>query len=377
MEGTDALQSISQSTLYTAIWVQYGICTIVMALRAYSQAFVLRKFGADDIVMLGAYIVQGVASALCTVSASYGLGTSVQKLDYHQIVNALKYAMISMPFGVVAPLLGRISFILFLLSSVITVHNFRRKLLWALIVLQTVINIIPCILQFTQCDPVEALWDPLQLVTQCQSAMVVLRFGYFQGAFNALTDLILIMIGLAVIVSLKMRLSNKIVLGIILSLSSLYADYIDVIENPLTNHSAMIAAILKTVQLRDMNSVNFSHSMAQWAIWYLTEGTVVIVTASVPRLRAIVVLGCKNNSTYTPYMTPDSSNRPVPYEERSRKHRSARTPYLETSLDDVPIYTGSEAVHPGRSDDGEVGREIVMVESGTSLNPSVKERTNL
>jgi hypothetical protein len=56
MEGTDAYDSISRSGLYTAIWVEYGICTVVMALRAYSQAFVLRKFAADDIVMLGAYV---------------------------------------------------------------------------------------------------------------------------------------------------------------------------------------------------------------------------------------------------------------------------------------------------------------------------------
>jgi hypothetical protein len=56
MEGADALDSISRSGLYTVIWVEYGICTVVMALRAYSQAFVLRKFAADDIVMLGAYV---------------------------------------------------------------------------------------------------------------------------------------------------------------------------------------------------------------------------------------------------------------------------------------------------------------------------------
>jgi hypothetical protein len=118
---------------------------------------------------------------LCTLSTSYGLGSSVADLDYHEIVNVLKYAMISMPFGVIAPLLGRISFILFLLTSVITVHKLRRKLLWGLIVLQTIINIVPCILQFTQCDPVEALWNPLQLIARCQGAILVLRFGYFQG----------------------------------------------------------------------------------------------------------------------------------------------------------------------------------------------------
>ena len=159
-------------------------------------------------------------------------------LSYNQIVNVLKFAMVSMPFGVFAPLLGRISFILFLLSSVITAHNPRRKWLWVLIALQLIINIIPCILQFTQCHPASALWDPLKLIEKCQGAVVVQKFGYFQGgahvdslctlgwtltgaAFNALTDLILTVIGLVVILSLKTNRSNKIALCSILSLSLL------------------------------------------------------------------------------------------------------------------------------------------------------------
>jgi uncharacterized membrane protein len=135
-------------------------------------------------------ILQGVASSLCTVSTHWGLGSSVTDLSYNQIVNVLKYAMISMPFGVFAPLLGRVSFILFLLASVITVHNFRRKLLWVLIALQVVINIVPCVVQFTQCDPVDALWNPLLLISHCQGAVVVQRYGYFQGgrAFPSLND---------------------------------------------------------------------------------------------------------------------------------------------------------------------------------------------
>ncbi|KAL4930977.1 uncharacterized protein BDV17DRAFT_29813 [Aspergillus undulatus] len=262
MEGMEALagtittKAISPSALYATIWVEYGICTVVMVLRGYSQFFVLCKFTADDFVMLGAYIIQGVASGLVTTSTYYGLGSSITSLNLAAIKNVLKYAMISQPFGVIAPLLGRISFMLFLLNSVITMktmHNLRRKLLWCLIGLQIPINIIPCILQFTQCNPVDALWDPLQLMLKCQGARVVQKFGYFQGAFNALTDLILILIGLAVIISLKMRRSNKLVLCGILSLSLL----------------AMIAAILKTVQIRLLNSTEFSHAMGLWAIWFL------------------------------------------------------------------------------------------------------------
>jgi hypothetical protein len=96
----------------------------------------------------------------------------------------------------------------------------------------------------------------------------------------------------------------------------------------------------------------------------------VIVTASVPRLRAIIVLGRKGNSTYTPYLTPEGSNGPPPYEERLRKHRSVRTTYLETFLDDVPIYAGTE-------DRRDREREVVMMESGTSLTRSVREREGL
>lgn len=53
--GTDS-NSISPEALYATIWVEYGICTVVMLLRAYSQFFVLRKFTIDDFVMLGAYV---------------------------------------------------------------------------------------------------------------------------------------------------------------------------------------------------------------------------------------------------------------------------------------------------------------------------------
>ncbi|BCS19478.1 uncharacterized protein APUU_12306S [Aspergillus puulaauensis] len=346
--------SISQRTLYATIWVEYGICTVVMLLRAYSQFFVLRRFTVDDYVMLGAYLCQGVASALCTASAHWGLGASVMSLSYKQIVNVLKFVMISMPFGVIAPLLGRISFILFLLSSVITAHNPRRKWLWGLVALQLVINTIPCILQFTQCRPASALWDPMNLIQKCQGAVVVQKFGYFQGAFNALTDLILTVIGLVVILSLKTHRSNKIALCSILSLSLL----------------AMIAAILKTVQIRIMNTFEFSQAMGLWAIWFLTEGTVVIVTASVPRLRAIVVLGRqRQKSSYNPYNPYNTPVTPRGRSENSNnmhstEDQSVQTKYINTPIDETLLFE-----ERARSEDSPEDFDVLPMESATELIP--------
>ncbi|KAL4761121.1 uncharacterized protein BDW70DRAFT_150276 [Aspergillus foveolatus] len=192
-----------------------------MALRAYSQLSVRRRFAVDDLVMVGAYILQGIASSLVTVSTYHGLGSNVTTLDYGQLIGLLKYVMIGMPFGVLAPLCGRISFILLLLATVLSVHNLRRKLLWLLIVLQLIFSIIPCVLQYTQCSPIEGLWDPRIVLTKCPGARRLQRWGYFQGAFDAFTDLILIITSVAVVLKLKVRRWSKIVLSLILSLSLL------------------------------------------------------------------------------------------------------------------------------------------------------------
>jgi hypothetical protein len=48
--------SVAQSTLYALIWAEFALCTAVMALRGYSQIFIVRRPCVDDLVMLGAYV---------------------------------------------------------------------------------------------------------------------------------------------------------------------------------------------------------------------------------------------------------------------------------------------------------------------------------
>ncbi|KAL4746864.1 hypothetical protein BDW72DRAFT_206972 [Aspergillus terricola var. indicus] len=130
-------------------------------------------FALDDFVMVGAYILQGIASSLVTVSTYHGLGSNVTTLDYGHLVRLLKYVMIAMPFGVLAPL---------------SVHSLRQKLFWLLIVLQLVLNIVPCVLQYTQCSPIEGLWNPKVVLTHCSGAKMVQRWGYIQGGMSPYTN---------------------------------------------------------------------------------------------------------------------------------------------------------------------------------------------
>ncbi|KAL3457440.1 hypothetical protein BJX64DRAFT_17821 [Aspergillus heterothallicus] len=306
--------------------------------------------------------MQAIASGLCTASTHWGLGTELMTLmlEPTRVQNMLKFAMISMPFGVVGPMLGRISFILFLQNTVLTVHTLRRKILWWVIGLQVVINLIPIVLQFTQCKPVAALWDPYQIQTACRDAVVVMRYGFFQGAFNALTDLGLIVIALLVTVHLKLRLQTKIALCAILSLSSL----------------AMIATILKTIQLQLMNSTQFSYAYAMWTIWFLTEGTVIIVTASVPRLRPLVILRKKPtssravyNNTYSNELDASSRSR-----GRSRGHRygTSVSIYAERSKDSAPSYP-TPVLMRWNNDSGSDSQDLIALEEQISASRSMQK----
>ncbi|KAL3451749.1 hypothetical protein BJX65DRAFT_304333 [Aspergillus insuetus] len=278
-------KEISSTTIFSIIWAEFACCTLVLALRVYSQFFIVRRPAADDFVMIGAWTLQLVASAISSVSAAWGLGTYFGALALEQRRNIAKFAFVFLPFGVFGPMLGRVSFILFIRSSVVVeVFHLRRWLLWALLVLQVVLNVVPVIMEFTQCFPVESLWDASEGEESCGEASSVQYYVYFQGAFNAFTDLILILIGVLVVIRLQLPLYTKIVLSVVLSFGVF----------------AMAATILKSIQLRILRRHDMSYGYAMWNIWSLTEGAVVIMAASAPRLRAMLLV-LRRKSGPSPY----------------------------------------------------------------------------
>ncbi|KAL4861551.1 hypothetical protein BDV12DRAFT_203893 [Aspergillus spectabilis] len=273
---------ITNTGLYTAIWVEFGASTLVVILRIYSQAFIVRKVAIDDVLMFAAWGFQLAASIISTLGTQWGMGMKSYLLNYEQIVHVLKYGAFAMPVGALSSMCGRIGFICFLLLSVITVYRYRRWLLWSLVVTQLVVNIVPIILEFTTCKPVSKLWNFMGEGV-CEESVVVQQMGYFQGGVNGLTDLLLTLLALFVVMSLKLKRKTKITLGVLLSLSLF----------------AMVAAVLKTVALRQMLEPDLSYAYGMWTIWNLTEGTVVIITASIPRLRPLLVLIKKKGIEFT------------------------------------------------------------------------------
>lgn len=91
-----------------------------------------------------------------------------------------------------------------------------------------------------------------------------------------------------------------------------------------------------------------------------------IVTASVPRLRAIVVLGRqRQKSSYNPYNTPPtprgrSDNNNI----NSTENQSVKTKYINTPIDETLLFE-----ERGRSEDSPEDFDILPMESATELIP--------
>ncbi|KAJ9297736.1 hypothetical protein DTO271G3_3957 [Paecilomyces variotii] len=137
-----------------------------------------------------------------------------------------------------------------------------------------VLNFLAFIILFVQCHPTSRVWDP-SVPGYCVSVDVQPDVGFAQGAINTLSDLVLTVIGMTVVLHLNVRKWTKVVLAVLMGLSSI----------------AMAASIVKTVELKRLEStVDFTYDTVPFVIWYTLENNVVMIAASIPKVRPLVIL---------------------------------------------------------------------------------------
>ncbi|KAL2848977.1 hypothetical protein BJX68DRAFT_267325 [Aspergillus pseudodeflectus] len=154
---------------------------------------------------------------------------------------------------------------------------------------------------------------------------------------------------------LQLRLKTKIILCAILSMSSL----------------AIAAAILRTIQLQLMTSSSVSYAYAMWSIWFLTEGTVIIVTASVPRIRPIMTV--RKRPTRVMYDRVKFRNEAsTQCGALTRETRLKGSVYKERLFDGAPAYP-TPVVMRWNNDSGSDGQDLIALEQQISASHSMQK----
>ncbi|KAI4858816.1 hypothetical protein F4820DRAFT_441582 [Hypoxylon rubiginosum] len=248
----------------------------LLGMRMYTRAVIIKKIGWDDWIMVIAVVLAVITDIIVTLMVHYGVGRHAFYLEEDQRVNAIYMIWLSVPFSPGSAAFGKVSIALFLMRLIN--RNRRQALfLWGLIFLLVVVNLVLIVITFAQCTPVTYLWDRVRNVSQgtCWAPTVQQYYGYFQGAFSAWSDLVLALFPILIIWNLQMPLKTKLGIGFLMSLGAI----------------AAAAAAVKTAELRNLSTPDFTWDAVLLVYWFLAENWIIIICACVPTIKPLLTNG--------------------------------------------------------------------------------------
>ncbi|RAL11831.1 uncharacterized protein BO97DRAFT_453454 [Aspergillus homomorphus CBS 101889] len=252
-------------------WLFASIATLVVATRYYVRLQIVKRYTLDDALILLALALAIGNSVFLTIATHWGLGTHMAALSHERIMYSVKWVYLCEFFSILSPGIGRIAYASLLMSLVPPVR-WRTRLLWSIIWIQFAVDIATIAVSFSQCSPMRKFWDS-RVPGSCWPATVQRDMGYFQGSVCSAVDLVLAAFPASMFWGLNMEKKRKISLSCLMGLGVF----------------AMIASIVKTVQLRAITSqADLTYAMAHLAIWWTLEAYFVLIATSIPTLRPIV-----------------------------------------------------------------------------------------
>lgn len=124
-----------------------------------------------------------IAQIIGTISTTYGNGRHLTALSPQDATQAIKLHLNCNLFGIMAFCIPKVAVTLLLIRLMGPGHR-RKWLLYAITGVMTIAGILSSILQFVQCRPVAALWDPAVAATaSCWDPSVLIDYTYFVGGW--------------------------------------------------------------------------------------------------------------------------------------------------------------------------------------------------
>ncbi|PSK60284.1 hypothetical protein B9Z65_434 [Elsinoe australis] len=219
-----------------------------------------------DVVWLAGILLQ----VLGLFSTLNGLGRSKSELSQDQVELALKFAWIGIATGVFSLGFGKFAIIALYLQIAKAAARKERIFLWIMAVIVGVAGIAQLVLIVIQCDPLPRLWAK-SIPGSCPGSLVSTRFGYFQGAFSAFTDLVLSLYPITIIMDMKGSKATKISICAVMAGGLL----------PFT------AAVGRAIHLQTLEHLDDpTRQLVPLCLWAITEQWFVIILGCLPPLRS-------------------------------------------------------------------------------------------
>ncbi|KAH8590752.1 hypothetical protein B0O99DRAFT_745051 [Bisporella sp. PMI_857] len=237
-------------------------------------------------MILAAVCFTMAMSILWTIYALAGGCKHQSSLTDAQITKTTRLNWISQPMCVGGLTAGKIS-VACLIYRLQSPTRWRTKLLIGLCSFMVALNSVCIILMFTQCRPVELLWDhsPTGPKGHCIDHNIVARINQCAASYMAFLNLALATIAVHMIWNLQMHPKKKFAVCCLLS----------------TGVPAFAFAILIVVELQnDSNHKDLTWATVMLFVWNAIDINLVIIAACIPTIVPVfeIITGRKHSSYF-------------------------------------------------------------------------------
>lgn len=197
-----------------------GLSLAAIVSRLYSRAFLVKRFGIDDILILPGFLAVVALTVSMIMSLEYGWGKHIWD-------NELKNARMTALLGYIVQIACAVAGVFTKLSLLFSYFRFApkqlRKWIWIVIVFVACWGVgllMPIVLS---CIPINIFWDSLVRgpTDQCIPASGIRIVQYMQGSLNIFSDLVILVLPLPTIWKLALPSRQKWSVVVILALWTL------------------------------------------------------------------------------------------------------------------------------------------------------------
>ncbi|KAK8084247.1 hypothetical protein PG997_005518 [Apiospora hydei] len=253
--------------IITILSVFSAVATLVVALRIYTRAIILRSFGTDDAVIIGALILTIGSAVAIGLEGKFGLGTHTWVQPLEDFIPYMKSFYVSIILYNVGLCLIKVSILLQyrrIFTQKLTQWMSGGLLGFILAWTVTLSVLLPLV-----CYPVDKFWEPA-LPGSCVDQLAV---WYVMAGVNIITDFAIFVIPLPVIKSLQLPTKQKMLLVVVFGLG-------------------LFTCVISCLRIRTLKMASLTKD-PNWdntdaALWSFIELCIGMLTSSLPTLRPLI-----------------------------------------------------------------------------------------
>ncbi|KAE8381967.1 hypothetical protein BDV26DRAFT_300448 [Aspergillus bertholletiae] len=248
------------------LWVMTGLSFIFVPLRLYTRIYILGGVKMDDHVFNLGWIFLLLHSTFCTIAGQHGYADSIFALEVHEAAQTVYMDLVGHTFAVLGLALANVSLGIFLLRIVI--KPWHKISIWIAMVSVSVLSIFMSIVFWVQQAPLSSIYDPS---VPGRIVVPIMPISLLLGVWCTVVDFFFAILPWLFIWEVNIKFKEKVTIAVSLSLGFI----------------AGICGIIRTVELGELSSDDFTEGSATLIIWLAIELAMTLICTGIPTVRPL------------------------------------------------------------------------------------------